>query len=51
MTEKLDMKGFQDDAANERATVVVAGGDTRSWSHDPAIFEKVLSDVAAALSR
>ena len=51
MTEKLDMKGFQDDAANERATVVVAGGDTRSWSHDPAVFEKVLSDVAAALSR
>jgi hypothetical protein len=51
MTGRLDMKGFEDDAANERATVVVAGGDTRSWSHDPAVFERTLAELAAALTR
>jgi hypothetical protein len=50
MTGKLDMKGFQDDASHERATVTVAGGDLRSWTHHPEGFEKVRIEMARYLT-
>lgn len=49
MTGSLDMKDFQDDAANERAIVKVEGGDLRCWPHHPEAFEKVRYEMGAYL--
>jgi hypothetical protein len=49
MTGSLEMKDFQDDAANERATVKVAGGDLRCWPHHPEAFEKVRYEMGEYL--
>jgi hypothetical protein len=49
MTGALDMKDFQDDASNERATVKVVGGDQRCWPHHPEAFENVRYEMGEYL--